>query len=73
MAVVWMGRDDNQPTPVSGAGGALQVWADFMAKIPTKGLDEEPPSGMDYYYIGGTFQACSASGAALAPLLAPAP
>ncbi|MFO1367503.1 MAG: penicillin-binding protein 1B [Marinagarivorans sp.] len=54
MAVVWMGRDDNQPTPVSGAGGALQVWADFMAKIPTKGLDEEPPSGMDYYYIDGT-------------------
>lgn len=53
MAVVWMGRDDNQPTPVSGAGGALQVWADFMAKIPTKGLDEEPPSGMDYYYIDG--------------------
>lgn len=53
MAVVWMGRDDNQPTPVSGSGGALQVWADFMAKIPTKGLDEEPPSGMDYYYIDG--------------------
>lgn len=51
MAVVWMGRDDNQPTPVSGSGGALQVWADFMAKIPTKGLDEEPPSTMDYYYL----------------------
>jgi penicillin-binding protein 1B len=53
MAVVWMGRDDNQPTPVSGAGGALQVWADFMAKVPTKGLDDEPPSGMDYYYVDG--------------------
>jgi penicillin-binding protein 1B len=54
MAVVWMGRDDNQPTPVSGSGGALQVWGDFMAKIPTKGLDEEPPSGMDYYYLDAT-------------------
>ena len=33
-AVVWVGRDDNQPTGLQGATGALPVWADVMAKLP---------------------------------------
>ena len=31
LAVVWMGRDDNRPTELTGATGALPVWADIMA------------------------------------------
>jgi penicillin-binding protein 1B len=71
MAVTWMGRDDNQPSPVSGAGGALQVWADFMQKVPTKGLDETPPSGMDFYWLDaatGTLSEAGCPGALWLPL-----
>ncbi len=53
MAVVWMGRDDNKATPVSGSAGALQVWADFMQHVPTKGLETEPPSGMQFVWMDG--------------------
>lgn len=31
-AVVWLGRDDNGKTPLTGATGALQVWASFMRR-----------------------------------------
>ena len=37
LAVVWVGRDDNQSTGLTGAGGAMAVWGDLMA-----GLDPEP-------------------------------
>jgi penicillin-binding protein 1B len=37
LAVVWIGRDDDQPTGLTGATGAMAVWGDIMA-----GLDPEP-------------------------------
>ncbi len=37
LAVVWVGRDDNKPTGLTGAAGAMTVWGDMMA-----GLDPEP-------------------------------
>ncbi|PPC79105.1 penicillin-binding protein 1B [Pokkaliibacter plantistimulans] len=30
LGVVWLGKDDPQPTPLTGATGALQVWIDMM-------------------------------------------
>ncbi len=32
LAVVWLGRDDNQPIGLTGSSGALRVWADIMAR-----------------------------------------
>ena len=32
LAVVWLGRDDNQPIDLTGSSGALRVWADIMAQ-----------------------------------------
>ncbi|MBW6848418.1 bifunctional glycosyl transferase/transpeptidase, partial [Salmonella enterica subsp. enterica serovar Weltevreden] len=32
LAVVWLGRDDNGKTSLTGATGALQVWSDFMRR-----------------------------------------
>jgi penicillin-binding protein 1B len=37
LAVVWVGRDDDQSTGLTGASGAMAVWGDMMA-----GLDPEP-------------------------------
>jgi penicillin-binding protein 1B len=37
LAVAWVGRDDNQPTGLTGAAGAMTVWGEMMA-----GLDPEP-------------------------------
>jgi len=33
-AIVWVGRDDNKPTGLQGATGALPVWADVMGTLP---------------------------------------
>lgn len=30
LAVTWLGRDDDKPTPFTGAGGAMQLWAAIM-------------------------------------------
>lgn len=31
--VVWLGRDDNRPTPFTGSSGALRVWGSIMESI----------------------------------------
>lgn len=33
VAVVWIGRDDNEPTGLSGAGGAMLLWGDIMERL----------------------------------------
>ncbi len=45
-AVVWMGRDDNGSTPLTGATGALQVWANFMQHAAPRSLNMTPPSNV---------------------------
>ncbi|HCP56326.1 MULTISPECIES: penicillin-binding protein 1B [Pseudomonas] len=46
LAVVWLGRDDNGPTPLTGATGALQVWTSFMAKADPLPLDMPQPDNV---------------------------
>ena len=37
--VVWVGRDDNQPTGLTGASGAAKLWARTMSQMPLTRLD----------------------------------
>lgn len=38
LAVVWVGRDDNKPTGLFGATGALRIWIDLFKQLPTAPL-----------------------------------
>jgi penicillin-binding protein 1B len=38
LAVVWLGRDDNQPTKLSGSTGALKVWTALFRQLPSADL-----------------------------------
>ncbi len=51
LAVVWLGRDDNGPTPLTGATGALQVWTDFMLKADPLPLDMPMPENVVQAWI----------------------
>ncbi|MEO8460872.1 MAG: penicillin-binding protein 1B, partial [Dokdonella sp.] len=35
LAVIWIGRDDNKPTGLYGASGALTVWIELFRHLPT--------------------------------------
>jgi penicillin-binding protein 1B len=62
LGVVWVGRDDNQPAGLTGASGAMTVWAEMMA-----GLDLEPlvlpvPDNIERVWIESPSGLRSASG-----------
>ena len=48
LAVVWVGHDDNSPTGLSGAGGALQVWADLMQVLRPRSLSRAAPEAVEW-------------------------
>jgi penicillin-binding protein 1B len=51
LAVVWLGRDDNGSTGLTGSAGALKVWGEFMASASHRPLDLEAPGGVVYKWI----------------------
>ena len=46
LAVVWVGKDDNSPTGLTGSSGALRVWAKVMSELDLQSLVLEPPVGI---------------------------
>ncbi len=51
LAVVWLGRDDNGSTPLTGATGALQVWADFMRRADPISLEMPMPDNVTLAWV----------------------
>ncbi|HXS72646.1 MAG TPA: penicillin-binding protein 1B [Rhodanobacteraceae bacterium] len=51
LGVVWVGRDDNKPTGLWGATGALRVWKDIFEKLPTRPLPASPGPGIDFAWV----------------------
>lgn len=51
LTVVWLGRDDNGKTPLTGATGALQVWTGFMRKADPLPLDMPLPDNVIMAWI----------------------
>jgi len=74
VAVAWVGRDDNTPSGLTGATGALGVWASTMAAINTSPLVPQPPETINWYYAdistGQIFnQKCDAARETLLPFI----
>ncbi|MEP1741587.1 MAG: penicillin-binding protein 1B [Kangiellaceae bacterium] len=55
LAVVWVGRDDNQPTGLTGASGASKVWADLFKAFGAETIQMTAPEGIEFGYQSGGF------------------
>ena len=44
--VVWLGRDDNLPIGLTGAGGALRLWGNMVKRQDLRSIDLLPPPGV---------------------------
>lgn len=51
LAVVWIGRDDNQPINMTGAGGAMTVWGEMMARLDPEPLMPPQPEDIEMAWI----------------------
>jgi len=54
MAVVWLGRDDNKPTGLSGSSGALVIWGRVMDAIGSRPLEDTEPANIEWARIDTT-------------------
>jgi len=48
LAVVWIGHDDNKPTVLTGAGGAMVVWGRIMQSLHPQPLELAEPEGVEW-------------------------
>jgi penicillin-binding protein 1B len=65
LAVAWVGYDDNRVTGLTGAMGALPIWADTLSRLKSASFDPVPPELVEDRWIGfwdglETTPACSA-------------
>lgn len=51
LGVVWIGRDDNQPAGLTGAEGALRIWATAMKRVSREPLELDQPENIDLIWV----------------------
>ncbi len=51
LAVVWVGRDDNQSCNLTGSAGAMQIFGHLMGLIPNQPLALIPPENVEWAVI----------------------
>ena len=72
LSVVWVGRDDNKPTGLTGGSGALQIWAELMRQISKKPVSLTPPDNVEMKWVdqnSGLLTAENCPGAVLYPFV----
>jgi penicillin-binding protein 1B len=73
LGVFWMGRDDNKPSHLFGATGALRAWQELFRKLPTLPLSAAPGEGLEMAWINpsdGRRSDPACSGAKQVPVIA---
>ncbi len=73
VAVIWVGRDDYKPTGLSGATGAMPIWARLIRDLNVKSLDATPPAEVEEMLIdpaSGLVADDSCAGAVSLPFIA---
>jgi penicillin-binding protein 1B len=73
LAVTWIGRDNNAATGLTGASGALRVWAEFMADAAVRPLQYRMPAGVELHWVddrSGRLTGEGCEGARLLPFIA---
>lgn len=51
LGVIWLGRDYNQPSLLTGSSGALQIWIDVMQSLKPRPLSFTTPIGIEWVKI----------------------
>jgi penicillin-binding protein 1B len=51
LGVVWIGRDDNKSTGLTGSSGALRVWRDLFTRFNNPGWVQPAVEGVEYHWI----------------------
>ena len=71
LVVTWLGRDDNKPAGLTGARGAMQVWADIVVSLHSRPLQPIQPSNVQYAWVDdqGRLSGPSCDGAVQLPFV----
>ena len=64
LALVWLGRDDNEPMPFTGSSGALRVWTEVMAAQSQRPLALTVPPGVEQVWLDASGEKRSGPGCA---------
>lgn len=51
LGVFWVGRDDNQAMPLTGATGALELWSSTFRAIDAESINYVRPPDVQYFWV----------------------
>lgn len=74
LSVVWVGRDDNGATGLTGASGALRVWTGMIRRLGITPFQFTQPDGLQWLWVapaGNAIVAEQCEGATRIPLALP--
>jgi penicillin-binding protein 1B len=72
IAAVWVGRDDNKPTGLTGSSGALPVFGRVMRDLHLAPLSPVPPADIEFHWVEdrtGLLSAEGCEGAVMLPFI----
>ena len=50
LVLVWLGFDDNRPTPLTGRSGALEVWKNFINEVQPSSVEKNSLPRINYVW-----------------------